>query len=427
MFTANGSCETEAQSTQSGKTIEGLFKIWCLAPDQVDHIRPIETALDREAEFVYDPICDPVQLVQAKPDIAVCVNEFPLAIADCLNAARQHRIPSLLLQDGILEWRCQYENPLFGAGGGPPQHQPVLADKIACIGEQSGRLISSWGNACKVEVTGMPRLDHLLGRRKVPRNNPGRRVLIATAKNHGFTPEQREITKQSLRDIAAELRKRPDIEVMWRVPPRLATELGVDNRLLQFSSQDFAATVEQADAFITTPSTSMLEAMLLERPVAALDYHNVPRFVSTAWTISAREHIASVLDDILRCPHNKMHYQHFLLYDSIHCEGPSAPRVADLIRKMVKSVKAAGPGVVQLPGGMLPRNSFELIREFPALADLYPDQELFRTTDLAMLQAETTRLRKANERLKSQLDERSLSNAITKCARYFWQTCKRTG
>ncbi len=427
MFEATGACEMEARAAQAGEAKDGPIKVWCLAPDQLDHIRTLETALDGDGEFVYDPICDPAKIIEAKPDIALCVNEFPLAIADCLNAARQHRIPSLVLQDGILEWRCQYENPLFGAGGGPPQHQPVLADKIACLGEQSARLIGSWGNSAKVELTGMPRLDHLLTREKAPRRNPGRRVLIATAKNHGFTAVQREITTRSLRDMAAELQRRPDIEAMWRIPPGLASQLGVDNRLSAFSSQDFAATVEQADAFITTPSTSMLEAMMLDRPVAALDYHNVPRFVSTAWTISAREHIAGVLDDILRCPDNKMHYQRFLLDDCLECRGPSAPRVAELIRQMVKSARAAGPGVIRLPPNLLGRTFFEQITELPKLADLYPQQELFRTTDVAVLQTEIARLRKANEQLKRELNERSLSNAIIKGGRFLWRAWRQRG
>jgi len=49
--------------------------------------------------------------------------------------------------------------------------------------------------------------------------------------------------------------------------------------------------------------------MRLGRPVAALDYHNVPRFVPTAWTISARHHIPQVVAELLNPPATKMAFQ----------------------------------------------------------------------------------------------------------------------
>src|SRR5881396_1907775 len=169
------------------------IRAWCLLRDQFAHVKPLEEAFGAEAEFVYDSEWAPVRLIQEKPDIVICVNDYHVDIGRCLEAAREHGVPSLILQDGILEWRCQYENPLFGAGGGAPQHQPVLADKIACIGAQSVRQIAAWGNAHKVEVTGMPRLDYLLTTEAPPVRKPGTRILVMTAKNPGFTPEQREI------------------------------------------------------------------------------------------------------------------------------------------------------------------------------------------------------------------------------------------
>ncbi|MDB6023621.1 MAG: hypothetical protein JWQ04_3478, partial [Pedosphaera sp.] len=105
------------------------MKVWCLLRDQFAHVRPIEAAFGGRAEFVIDETWDPASLVNSAPDLVLCVNDYFYDVASCLDAARQARIPSLVLQDGILEWRCQYENPLFGAGGGAPQHQPVLADK----------------------------------------------------------------------------------------------------------------------------------------------------------------------------------------------------------------------------------------------------------------------------------------------------------
>ncbi len=138
-------------------------RIVALIRDQHGHVIPVKDAPGAEVEFVFDEERDPEKLLRRAPDLVVCVNDFHHRVAECIEACKQGVIPTLVLQDGILEWRCQYENACFGAGGAAPQHQPVLADKIACIGPQSARQIGRWGNFDKVEVTGMPRLDHLLG------------------------------------------------------------------------------------------------------------------------------------------------------------------------------------------------------------------------------------------------------------------------
>jgi hypothetical protein len=388
-----------------------------LAPDQWEHIRPVEKALGEQAEFIYDSECNPARMIAAQPDIALCVNEFRLAVANCLRAARLKSIPTLLLQDGILEWRCQYENPLFGMGGGPPQHQPVLADKIACIGAQSARVLRSWGNDGKVEVTGMPRLDHLLCRPKAQCRKPGRRILIATAKNPGFTPQQREISIRSIRDVAKQLEARSDVEIGWRVSPDVARQLGIENKLSEFSSVDAATAIERADAVVTTPSTLMLEAMLLGRPVAALDYHNVPHFVPTVWNISAHEHILPVIDDMLSCPGNKMQYQEHILRDCLACERPAAINVAELIRQMTGREAHVGLSATASEVHTDPRDRPTRTAEWKGIAALYPEQPLFRIQDLAELQAHAARLQKENEHLHKELAARSLVNGLFKVGR----------
>lgn len=377
-------------------------RVWCLLRDQFAHVRPVENTLGGRAQFVYDADWDPDAMVRERPDVVMCVNDWPYDVARCLDAARQTGIPSLALQDGILEWRCQYENPLFGNGGGAPQHQPVLADYIACIGQQSARQITAWGNDGRAIATGMPRLDHLLSRPKVARNGPGRTVLVMTAKNPGFTEEQRAITLESLRDLKAYLSARADITALWRVGREVARQLGIENLLNAMESAELARVVERADAVVTTPSTAMLEAMILDRPVAALDYHNVPRFVPTAWTISARQQIAPVLDEILSPSARKLAYQNDVLHDCLDCRTPAAPRVADLILRL-----ATREGVEAL-GIASPESS----RPLPALDALYPDEPIFAERDLRSLQVRLTRLQKENESLRRRVRLRDVARRL---------------
>lgn len=385
------------------------LRILALHRDQHAHVRPVEAAMGDGARFVFDETWKASVVDETRPDLVLCVNDWPDEVAACLDAAREARIPSLVLQDGILEWRCQYENPLFGAGGGAPQHQPVLADKIACLGPQSARHIAAWGNADRVETTGMPRLDYLLSRAFPPPRRPGNRLLVMTAKNPGFTPEQRAVTLRSLRDVKSALEGRNDLEVTWRVGRSLAETLGVETRFEAAASEELVAILERVDAVVTTPSTALLEAMLCGRPVAALDYHNVPRFAPTAWTISAAEQIAPVLAELFAPPAAKTAFQGMCLSDSLECGAPAAPRVARLIREMVAAARAlpsAAPW--RLPANLLGGPAAAVPAAPPALEELYPGQEIFADRDVRGLQIRLARAQKENERLRRTLRERGV-------------------
>ena len=403
--------------------------IWCLMRDQFGHVKPVEEHFGAEAGFTYDSAWDPNVMLAAQPDLVLCVNDFPFDIGACLEAARRARIPSLVVQDGILEWRCQYENPLFGAGGGAPQHQPVLADKIACLGRQSARQIGAWGNASKVEVVGMPRLDPLLKRRPGKVRRPGTRILVMTAKKPGFTPEQTAVTVRSLRDVKAHFETIPGVEVIWRLSKGLDEVLGVENRLKDISGLELADLLETVDAVITTPSTAILESMVLDRPVAALDYHNVPRFVQTAWTISAQEHIAGAVAELLAPPPRKMSFQKDCLDDSLAHDGPAAPRMALLMERMVTAGKAgssAGGSAWRLPSRLLGQEGVAPTGAAPKLSDLYPDQPAFAEEDVMVLQARLARQQRRIEELEKVIRRRGIVHFLYTAGKFVRNSLRRS-
>lgn len=389
------------------------WNIWCLAKDQKAHIAPVEAVFGAEASFTYDADWGAEALVEARPDIVMCVNEYSCQIAKCLDAARERGIPSLVLQDGILEWRCQYENPLFGFGGGAPQHQPVLADKIACLGAASARHIASWGNADKVEITGMPRLDHLGRRVRQPAEQRGKRLLIMTAKNPGFTPAQNEVALRSLGDLKSRVEQRPGVEVSWRVSKSIAKTLGVTNELKQISSGELVEQLARVDAAITTPSTAILEAMLMGRPVAALDYHACPRFQHTAWTISSPQQIDWVIDELLQPPAAKVHFQEVCLRDGLECEGSAAERVKFLILKMISLSRDSRDGTLHFPRNLLGREHFLAPVAAASLAALYPTSEVFHSCDVEGLQVRLARAENENARLRRENELLRMSRTVS--------------
>ncbi|HUG81629.1 MAG TPA: hypothetical protein VML01_08195 [Bryobacterales bacterium] len=386
------------------------LRAWCLLRDQFAHVNPVEVFLGDCAEFIYDSTWEPRRMLGASPDLVLCVNDVHYGVARCLDAARTAGIPSLVLQDGILEWRCQYENPRLGAGGGAPQHQPVLADKIACIGPSSARHIASWGNTAKVEVTGMPRLDYLLRREGPPNRRPGCRLLVMTAKKPGFTQSQTRLTLRSLSDLKEYFRSHAEIEVVWRLTKDLSSQLGVENRLKSLAGSELADLLAQVDAVITTPSTAMLEGMIVDRPVACLDYHNAPRFVPTAWTISAPPHIGSVVEEMLAPPSAKMAFQRECLQDCLSCGSPASPRVAELIVGMAAAAQAATRQGRRphLPAGMLALTHPTSGECLAPLADVYPGSKVFQDNDIQSLQARLARAENENLRLAGQQSQRGI-------------------
>jgi hypothetical protein len=395
------------------------MRVLCLLRDQQQHVKPVEADFGDRAEFVYTDDWRPETVTKDAWDLVLCVNDYWWGVARCLDSARQAGIPTLVLQDGLLEWRCQYENPLFGAGGGAPQHQPVLSDKIACLGHQSARHVAAWGNRSKVEITGMPRLDYLHGRASPAPRRPGSRLLVMTAKKPGFTQDQADLIERSLRDVRNHLTGRRDVETIWRITGQLAEELGVPNELRSVGSEELVTILERVDAVITTPSTAMLEAMLVGRPVAALDYHNAPRFTPTAWTISAPEQIPGVIDGLLNPTPRRMAFQEASLHDSLSCETPAAPRVSRLIVDMVSLARKIRtenatwrfpPDMVGDPG------QWSLPRPRP-LKELYPEQPLFGEEELDGLRVRLARAQKENEWLQRELGRRALVETVSRIGR----------
>ncbi|MDB6023365.1 MAG: hypothetical protein JWQ04_3222, partial [Pedosphaera sp.] len=255
-------------------------------------------------------------------------------------------IPTLILADGILEYRNTWQHPQLEPGA---IFQPALGHKIACLGRSQARFLESWGNAGKCELVGSPRFDRYceLQRRRKRADEPFR-LLVMTALTPWFAEGQHQAVRAALRDLKEFLGEQQSIggfgvETVWRLTRGLDEEIGLAprNGEMDFSGSELAEILQQVDAVITTPSTAMLEAMLLGLPVATLDYTNSPAYVQPAWTITARAHLPGVLAELM-CPSEaKMLFQDTMLHDALECATPAAPRLVQLILKMMECGHAA--------------------------------------------------------------------------------------
>jgi SAM-dependent methyltransferase len=356
-----------------------LFTSWL-----TDSPFPVSYVTDATTDFVF-------------PDDTALVVTFDCyrePLVTLLRRAMESHIPTLLLADGILEYRNTWEHPQLVPGS---LYQPVLAHKLACIGRSQARTVESWDNPGRCEIIGSPRFDAYASRQRRQRA-PGDafRVLVMTAITPYFTDEQHTRVRQSLLDLKATLAS-SDIEVCWRVTKGLDAEIGVESLINDLTGLELADTLQNVDAVITTPSTSMLEAMLLGLPVALLDYNNRPHYVQSAWRITAAAHIADTLAELAHPPAARMLFQNATLHDALECATPAAPRLRLLAEKMiVAGVEARAQGrPLVLPARLIDTGSdapAALAEPFSSAA-LFPGHSAFEQNDLRALQTEVGHLR----------------------------------
>jgi tetratricopeptide (TPR) repeat protein/SAM-dependent methyltransferase len=339
--------------------------------------------------------------------------EFPgdiglVVTADCYNEPRatllsravERGIPTLLLADGILEYRNTFEHPQIVPGA---IFQPVPAHKIACLGRSQARVLESWGNAAQCEITGSARFDRyaLLRRRERAAGEPFR-LLVATALTPYFTPEQHAHVRRSLLDLKsffaanAALAGTP-LQVEWRITKGLQHEIGVESVVSDLSGRELADVLQRVDAVVSTPSTAMVEAMLLGLPVAVLDYCNAPHYVQPAWRITAAEQILTVVSELMAPPAPKRLFQDATLHDTLECTSPAAPRLWRLAEAMIRRGRHARANGLPLtfPARLLPVGAHDpapVPKGYQA-SDLHPGHPQFHEQHLQRLQVEVGQLR----------------------------------
>lgn len=319
-----------------------------------------------------------------------------------LRRAVEEGIPTLLLADGILEYRNTWDHPQISPGS---LFQPVMAHKIACLGRSQVRTLQSWGNDCSCEVVGSPRFDRYAAISRRSRSaNQTFRVLVMTAMTPYFSSEQKVLVHRSLADLERyfeDTKRIGDvvIEPVWRLTKGLDREIGVESSITDLTGRELMDVLQNVDAVVSTPSTSMLEAMLVGLPVATLDYTNSPLYVQPAWRISAPEHILSVVPELVVPPAARMLFQDATLHDALECSTLAAPRMVKLARKMIEAGREARQRgkPLSLSAHILSESaSCRVERETRFQPEmLYPECRVFRERDLLALQVEIEHLRRA--------------------------------
>ncbi|MFN3445981.1 MAG: hypothetical protein ACK44D_09585 [Bacteroidia bacterium] len=390
-----------------------MYKAICLFRDQYAHIKPVEDALKDSVSFEYLEEWTTEKIKDSKPDIIIGINEFHPEVAYCYELAQSLNIPTLTLQDGILEWRFMFENPIYeGNSKGAPLHFPVLADKYACISPFYAHIIQCLGNEGRVEVTGMPKMDKLPILPYSPDKTPNKkkRVMVITATKPWFKDEQESVVHQMLLDLKLYFESRPDIEPVWRVTKLLFRDIDVKTTYNAKESKEIVEQIMSCDAVISMPSTAIIEAMRCGKPVAQIDYFNVPNMVNTSWKISCKSQIEQTISELLNPEPFKMWMQDTCHHLMCVKDNLAAERVSELILKMVNHSK-------ENPGKPMPDFLLDPVfyqnRNMPLQPKhMFLKRETLQHTDDTWLRAKLLRLELQNQTLKAKLDKRTLSSIL---------------
>lgn len=392
-----------------------MIKVLALVIDEHKIIKPLEALSYLEIEYVV--ATEGFTFSAPYPDIVVTVSDWRAVIASILSKARSLHIPTLLFQDGTLDWIIQHEGELYAGSGGAPHFQPILTDKMAVMGHQSARLIASWNDASKVEVTGFPILQQeanaaaIYLKNKKPKNDGIYQVLITSTRQGWFCERQKDAFVQALIDIKKYFADKPSFQLTWRLSRNLADLVGVQNEMKEKESKELVPLIQQADLVLSAQSTVVIEAMLHGKPVAIVDYLHVPQYYGTAWKISHSDHIHATIQSMIQPTAALMQYQNYQLHDVLELGQDAIDASGKLIQAMVAHRKQYGD--VNFPANMLGYQvPFKSAATEFSIQEIYPKVASNFNVQSQDMQLLLTRYKHENDRLQMALQKRSLQQIL---------------
>lgn len=237
---------------------------------RVDHLAAVEEHLqDRglSVRFQTEPYLCP--RVHESTRVVVVTDTIDPRCIRALRIARRVGARTMLMMDGLAEYRNTFQNPRVGGGF----LRPAPVDLVCCSGLVDVNTLRALGN--HAVATGLPRIDSVF---RAGMSEPGEGpVLVATANNPAFDRVERDRLLGALHELksASHWSK---ARLIWRLTDGLDDELGVQNH-----PGTLWDALDDSAAVITTASTLHVEAMRAGRPTAILHPHQSPLWQPAAW------------------------------------------------------------------------------------------------------------------------------------------------
>lgn len=269
--------------------------------------------------------------------VAVKDCESPLAAA-ALRWARRRGVATLLLMDGVVEYRNTFVNPDV-----PERYlRPAPVDAVACAGEIDRARLWSWGNVAV--ATGLPRICAAFPKPLPIKDLQISGLLIATARRPAFDAAERRRLAAALRDVRAAAQEAGwGDRLMWRLTAGLDEELGVAN-----DTRPLRECLADCRGVLTTPSTLLLEAMAAGRACGVLHPQDGPLWQEAMgeWRgadVSPRQDLVALLRR-MAAPDEADWRRQRRAMERMHAEGQPAARVAEMMVSMLRGELRGGPG-----------------------------------------------------------------------------------
>ncbi|WP_309387117.1 hypothetical protein [Cerasicoccus frondis] len=278
-------------------------------------------------------------------DVLISHTEWEDEFRGMISSARARGCKTVLLADGVFEWRNTFEHPPRMSFKHDFQvYHPIHAEYFLAIGEQQAELIQHFNPDTRVMILGAPRLDglvsHYLETEHVATSDAeSLRIFVATALTPGFQQRDSSLALQAIEDlkqVGPELEKvcGRSVEFIWRVSPRIVAETSLTEEEAATGSGDLRALIEQADCVVSTPSTLLLEAMLCRKRAVMIDYTDAPNMPYCAWQIRRPEQLVNCLADALIGNDAKLAMQDYLLSKNLCLEPEASRRLSDILHAL---------------------------------------------------------------------------------------------
>ncbi len=290
-----------------------------------DHFAGIDAALHSlGADATWIPLELAPQRLGHQTRVVAVDNACSFEALSVLRRARRGGACTVLMMDGITEYRNTFLNPVAG----PDFLRPAPVDVIACAGRVDAARLADLGN--DAVATGLPRLAAI-----EPSDLPEQPVImVATARQPAFGLDERArlvATLRLLRDRLTALGVVP----RWRLTGGLDVELGVET-----DTAPVTASLAGCRGVITTPSTLLIEAMRAGRPTALLYPFDAPCWPRAEWmldgtVLSDRERLDAAIRSLLEPGPDRYRRQLNVLDEMHRQDRPPAEAVAELLVQLV--------------------------------------------------------------------------------------------
>jgi SAM-dependent methyltransferase len=209
---------------------------------------------------------------------------------------------------------------------------PMFCDAAACMGQMSYELIKKANPRKKLYVTGFPYFDSLVTD-KSKTEHEGTNVLIVTSPT--FTRSGDETQKRFIKQLYTQAKK--DL-------PKMNIELRSKNYLDEIPSVKSKEgpihdILRETDIVLGTPSTTLLESMVLGIPTAMI---RIPgerkQFMECSWTVSRIGDVKSVVTNMINAPSAALDLQAKRAHSMTKClDGPAEERFCIAVKSLVNS------------------------------------------------------------------------------------------